>query len=511
MSNDYGKSTRMDILEREIVGRLFETLKKHNWLCEIVERQSEGEYIFFTILKNTKKLTLAAIYSQHTQKAVFEKIFKCSPICFIRGEVDEDCFFTKGMSLKIYSFSDIMELVKDWNAEAEDDKIETLEKSANAELLETKKGLREVIHITAENPQNKIWDMIRALKSERICINVLKQKMLLENCKLGDEIIVEKAKGLRYLTQNAIDYFEASTNNLTQRLLNLYYGTVSFVESEIISNVGNNHTMHKLEESTKYGHGLWTLNPENGNVGDMEIGILRNGLFSSWMESRDIDLSFACEKRPKSKEEVEKLLRMQHHSFNSLLLRLPELDDLFQLMNSDNTPLYVISHGLIELNNTGGLYSKQNYTANNKGTYVGLTDRSGKMTLTDLKGLRKPVKQLESYSNIYSDVTHKAFVSHDTGHWHDHVNIHISPFGSETLILPMFNEIDEWEVVAFVVLYALSIIVRYLPTVWWEVQYGELNEYLVLVERLSEACERLFPQIFLQKIMGKKIYTHLKW
>lgn len=48
-------------------------------------------------------------------------------------------------------------------------------------------------------------------------------------------MLQSEMEGVSYLVQNAIDYFDnASTENLTQRMLNLYYGTLALMEAEML-------------------------------------------------------------------------------------------------------------------------------------------------------------------------------------------------------------------------------------------------------------------------------------
>jgi hypothetical protein len=55
------------------------------------------------------------------------------------------------------------------------------------------------------------------------------------------------------------------------------------------------------------------------------------------------------------------------------------------------------------------------------------------------------------------------------------------------------------------VLYALSIVMRYRPSVWRRVQEGDLDQMRVLIEAFLAIVERVLPHEFLEKITGQKI------
>jgi hypothetical protein len=56
-----------------------------------------------------------------------------------------------------------------------------------------------------------------------------------------------------------------------------------------------------------------------------------------------------------------------------------------------------------------------------------------------------------------------------------------------------------------VLLYALSIIVRYRPSVWRRVQEGDLDQMRVLIDAFLATVERILPHEFLEKIIGQRV------
>ena len=58
-----------------------------------------------------------------------------------------------------------------------------------------------------------------------------------------------------------------------------------------------------------------------------------------------------------------------------------------------------------------------------------------------------------------------------------------------------------------VLLYALSIVVRYRPSLWRRVQEGDLDHLRVLIEAFLFVVERILPEQFLETVSGQRVYA----
>ncbi len=67
--------------------------------------------------------------------------------------------------------------------------------------------------------------------------------------------------------------------------------------------------------------------------------------------------------------------------------------------------------------------------------------------------------------------------------------------------------ISEHRVLTVVILYALSILVRYMPSSWRRVEGGDWDEQLALITNLVGAFERLLPEQFLGSILQERIHA----
>jgi hypothetical protein len=77
---------------------------------------------------------------------------------------------------------------------------------------------------------------------------------------LEEGVVKSKAEGLAYALRNASDYYQArDVRNVSQRVVNLYYGSMSFAFAEMLASPRGPATLTEIEDSTRQGHGLYTI------------------------------------------------------------------------------------------------------------------------------------------------------------------------------------------------------------------------------------------------------------
>lgn len=94
--------------------------------------------------------------------------------------------------------------------------------------------------------------------------------------------------------------------------------------------------------------------------------------------------------------------------------------------------------------------------------------------------------------------------------WHQALPLHETPFTPNvagTLIEPLFGSVTEFRSVALALLYGLSIVVRYRPSIWRRVQEGDLDHFRALIESFLSVVERVLPEAFLAAILGVPVYA----
>ena len=111
-------------------------------------------------------------------------------------------------------------------------------------------------------------------------------------------------------------------------------------------------------------------------------------------------------------------------------------------------------------------------------------------------------------TGVYSErdsIGWRAFICHPQGTYHYESYHTHKGMNASMVISPLFGRTDDWEVFAVMILYALSIIVRYLPNLWTRIMHGDLDYYKALLYQFSRVAERELTQIFLERLTGKKV------
>ena len=501
---DNGKNLRMNNLEDSFAQTAKSLIQKHGWQVSIEERVADGEYLIVKLVKNSVIKHIAILYTQSVDRNIYKTLEEKIDAFLISSlQLDKDNYFSKGISTPLVLLSDIIELLKDWNMEAAEHQNNQI--PDNETFYNDANILLENLYLSSENPADQIWMMLKMLKSSNICEKIIKKRSVFEKKELSDTEIAIKAQGVSFLIQNACDYFEAaSTTNITQRILNLYYGTLSFIEAEILSLPNGYSCLEDVESITQQGHGLYTMNNSNNSLEDFYTGIIGEGrgLFSKWLDQRGKDITKLPKK--KSKTSPDEFC----FSFNQLLNCIPELSPLMKMIDKSYKPGFlspVYSH---ELNRNYSFSSDDKYKSVNNGTYVIFYDFTKCSNLNTAKSISGRVFQHEDYIDDDGFRGYKVFIQHDKDkHWFEDINIHKSPFCNNTILVPLYDDIDDWEVFVVMILYTFSIIVRYRPNLWRRIQSGEWDQYSAVIQQLALISERILPQIFFEKISGQKLFV----
>lgn len=92
-------------------------------------------------------------------------------------------------------------------------------------------------------------------------------------------------------------------------------------------------------------------------------------------------------------------------------------------------------------------------------------------------------------------------------YWWKYIETYKSGYCGTSIIVPVWGTRDPL-LIHFVILYALSIIVRYLPSLWHDIEEGELNHVRALVEHYLAIVDNVLPQLTLERITGDRLSIH---
>ena len=144
-----------------------------------------------------------------------------------------------------------------------------------------------------------------------------------------------------------------------------------------------------------------------------------------------------------------------------------------------------------------------------KTSYILLIDDTGRMRPDDVAHLPGPFREIRAVPSRTRSGQFRAAVDHPgLETWRDALNIHHSTFERDALILPVFGGVDQYRAICVALLYALSIVVCYRPSLWRRVQEGDLDHIRVLIEAFLAVAERVLTQQFLAQITGERVSIH---
>ena len=211
--------------------------------------------------------------------------------------------------------------------------------------------------------------------------------------------------------------------------------------------------------------------------------------------------------KPKSPADLNTVPTSMACPLRDLFACMPEIDDLVAEV-FDGPPGWIAV--AYDQNANTGMRGRNATTERPSSTYGLFIDRSGKVSAERLEGAGWPLAEIQRVDD--HEGTGSAFrarVDH-AGHdlWWTVLPTHSSPFtNGPTLIFPTVGGIRAYRTNAAVTLYALSIMVRYMPSAWRRIEGGDEDRYLALVEAALAVWERLLPEQFFESIAGERVRT----
>lgn len=380
--------------------------------------------------------------------------------------------------------------------------------------------MRKIERIVAESPQEIIWLRFNRLKSLKMCESLIKEKnsTLSEDHRLVEELILKKSIGLSSAIESALGFWNSSSESLNAKVLSRYYALLQLTIAEQVSSVRNKDDLEKIQRHTEFGHGLGIIrNLEERFPKNFYVFILRSGHFYSFAKSlglntKDIDF----ERRPRNYNSIENNENLI--SIVDLFRCLPELQPVineylnvpplsFQIAHSSKNHQIESENRRKSLIKSADTSKPIKIESNEKTTYISIIPNSQDVTLEYLSELTLPIKNIKEEKDILSkepifvgEFTHPA-----EGYWHEYLNTYKSSHSATSIIVPVLNKIHDPILIHLMILYSLSIIVRYLPDVWYEISSGELDHIGSLIEYYLSIVDKVIPIEMLMRITERKI------
>jgi hypothetical protein len=440
------------------------------------------------------------MYTSATKNAVYKSLAPQVEHIFVNGELYRLESYAYGIDTQVSSVDDFHCILVNWNSASSDGKFAAANAISPIEARPPKHRI-----LVSETPIEAIWLRLRQLASVTLARKLVETRATEAGITLDVGALNTKAEGLAFALRNAIDYFRMRDGqNVSQRVLNLYYGSMSFAFAEMLAAPTGPMALTEIEESTKQGHGLCTLDGEKEGLGHIVVSLIATGFFPSWLRFLGLPTDGFPRQKPKVYEDLRKQPASTWVTVEGLFAHIPEASDLFTDI-FPSKPGWVTPTYDQDANPLFSVFGEQKRPT---ATYAVLIDDSARLTKEDIAAFPGPISQIAEVDSTEPGRHFRVAVdSAGKDVWWDAIPLHHSPFERTALIVPVFGVVGEYRTICFALLYALSIIVRYRPSVWRRVQEGDLDHLRVLIEAFLAVAERVLPEQFLESVTGQRVFA----
>ncbi|MEN2472533.1 YaaC family protein [Burkholderia sp. GS2Y] len=497
MSVSNQPNPRIVILRRDVEQVILQPFQSHGWTAEITQEHDYQSSLEVVASKGVKTVRIAVLYSAATDNAFYKSLEQRVQHIFFNGQSNMLDSFARGVSVPVEPLGDFFPFLVALNKQVEPDRTPVV-------MPKPKMGVRR---ITDENPLDGILARLQQFTSVNLAGKLVEQRASHEDVTLTREQVASKAAGIAYAMRNALDYISfSSSEKLNKRILGLYYGTIAFAFAEMLASPSGPSDLDEVEEMTKQGHGLYAVPGTHGGFADVHVGVLATGFLPQWLAFLGQDTSTFPKRKPRSASDLDAVPPGMSCTLQRLFASMPEIDDLFAQVFGGVpgwiVPVYDTPGNRVPAINGTGKKADSSYAL--------FIDRSGLIAVDQLENSGWPIAEILQIENSEKDGNKfRARVDH-SGHdlWWNVLPTHSSPFRNRTtLIFPTIGGMREYRTIAATTLYALSILVRYMPSAWRRIEGGDEDQYLALVKASLGVWERVLPEEFLESIACESVVT----
>ncbi len=371
--------------------------------------------------------------------------------------------------------------------------------------------MKKQILIVSENPINEIWFYLSRWESIEQAKLLISEKARLAKKTISEEVLIEKSKGLAYCLRNARDYLHSPTQELSKKLLSSYYGFMSIIGAILISNPESDYDLEKFESATKMGHGIGNIDSNESFPMAQKVFITTDGLFVRYLKSVGIDAGqFSVSNRYRKFSDIEENNLNKFFSLDSLLSRIPELRELYYDI-TDKPPMSIQVFNSIDANNPDHDFEAdpevkfKGKRRKSDGSWISLYSEFPIDQNYIEKILEIPLIEVKIFEDeVYKEKGWIGLFKHETEYWNESMKVYKSPLTASSWIKPLLDEKEDFEILHYLLLYSLSIIVRYRPKLWREITEGSKDNYLSIVRHYSGIFDRVIPEFALKSISWRE-------
>jgi hypothetical protein len=492
---EYRLESLKDDAERLVIG----PIRLHGWTASISREVESGNYILIEARRDETVHKVALLYYAATSNDVYRSVASQVEHILVHGDADGAKPYIYGIDTPVTQCVDFHNLLVAWNAAADPGRV-----SRRSSPLAARSSTDRLL--LSETPIEAIWLRLAQLGSVRLARALVAERALRAGVDLMPSVLDSKAEGVAFALRNAVDYYRAHESNISRRVISLYYGSMSFAFAEMLAGPTGPVALSEIESLTTRGHGLYTIDGPGEGLAGLVVGVIESGFFPSWVRHFGRLKAPLPTQKPKKVDDIQKTPAATRLTLEQLFARVPEVGDLFVDVFT-STPAWMKVHYQAEANKMPSFHPR-NASPRPSTTYVNFVDESARMAVGDVAVVQGPIRELCEVESKYPGRHFRGAIDHPgKEYWHEALPIHTSPFARHCVILPLFGEITEYRAISVVLLYALSIVVRYRPGLWRRVQEGDLDHVRVLIEAYLAVVERVLPEEFLERITDRRVFA----
>lgn len=370
--------------------------------------------------------------------------------------------------------------------------------------------------LVAENVSEAVWLRFRRLTSATLCSRVVATRAP----SLKKELVEQKGREIASSVRGALGYWDSTTTSLNAKALTRYYALLQISIAEQLASPASIPNLSEVQRYTESGHGLWAISsPGKEFPSGYMVACRTRGHFHEYCRFKGIDLAaYASKARPDSWDELSTDEQARLVSLGDLFRRIPELQPIIgEALGIEPLSFHV---GQSMLKDMAGLERMQEHpqetgemlfappvTGPSTITCIGIYPHGQRLSADNLNSFGLPIKNIRPAKD---EVSGSEYFVGDLTHpsdkvWFQCLETYKSGYCGTSVIVPFWGGITDPFIIHLVTLYALSIVVRYLPSLWHEIENGKLDHVRALIEHYLAIVDNVLPQIAIERITGRRL------
>jgi hypothetical protein len=343
------------------------------------------------------------------------------------------------------------------------------------------------------------------MTSSRLCRQIISAR----TNTIASEVLDSKAEGVAWAVRSALGYWESNAADLNAKVLTRYYALLQISIAEQVASPNPKFDLEQAQRHTEQGHGLFTLRqPDASFPNCYHVACVMGGHFYSYCKYLGLSLKeHAFDKRPREWAELDQAGQARLVSVTDLFRRVPELQAVIEeYLGAPPLSLHV---GYASRNmqiRSQRVRTGQPSDNPVETTFIAIYPNGPTVNEEYLKGLNLPIQNITVEHDSATKTSHfVGSLTHPAGdHWWQHLKTYKSGYCGTSVIVPFWGTADPF-VIHFVILYAMSIVVRYLPSLWHEIEDGSLDHIRALIEHYLVIVDSVIPHLAVERITGVRL------